>query len=417
MANNDYFSHTSLDGRTLSDRISQAGYLNWTVAGENIAAGFSTPESVMEGWLNSPPHRSNILGSLFNEIGVGYAYDANDAFGPYYHYWVQNFGARWNNYPVIINREQATTASSTVELFIYGQGWATQMLVSNYPDFRNAQWEPYTSQKVWTLLPGNGTRTVYVRLKNAAGQTLDNQDDIVVYGQVEPSPTATPTPVPPTATPTPMPPTTTPTPAPPTATPTMTPTPTPTPLQWVASLILNDGAPYTNSPNVTASISAPLEAAKMQLSVDDPSFTTQPSWQPFATSVLVQLPSTPGQHTVCVRFKSVNGNLSAAFCDDIILDSTPPTGLVRIQGQQKNYLLLSLFALDNLSGVAEMSLGLDPELRQAPWLEYVPTYQYPTSDLTGEVTVYARFKDAAGNTSPVYSSADNHQVFIPLVTR
>ena len=43
----NYFSHTSLDGRTVSDRITDAGY-DWNTYGENIAAGQPTPEDVID---------------------------------------------------------------------------------------------------------------------------------------------------------------------------------------------------------------------------------------------------------------------------------------------------------------------------------------------------------------------------------
>jgi uncharacterized protein YkwD len=71
-----YFSHTSLDGQTVADRITDAGY-SYNTYGENIAAGYSTPEDVIDGWMSSPGHRANILNSNFRDIGVGYVYLAN----------------------------------------------------------------------------------------------------------------------------------------------------------------------------------------------------------------------------------------------------------------------------------------------------------------------------------------------------
>jgi uncharacterized protein YkwD len=41
MAENDYFSHDSRDGRTMADRVSATGYA-WRSLGENIAAGTGT---------------------------------------------------------------------------------------------------------------------------------------------------------------------------------------------------------------------------------------------------------------------------------------------------------------------------------------------------------------------------------------
>lgn len=90
MATQDYFSHTSLDGRTPGDRITAAGY-PWNACGENIAAGYSTPEAAMQAWMNSPGHRANILSSTFCDIGVGYAYAPPTT---YQHYWTQDFGRK-----------------------------------------------------------------------------------------------------------------------------------------------------------------------------------------------------------------------------------------------------------------------------------------------------------------------------------
>ena len=81
MADNRYFSHTSLDGSTLGNRVDRQGY-SWRTVAENIAVGYPTPEAVLDGWMNSPGHRANILNCALVEIGVGY-----DRV-----YWTQNFG-------------------------------------------------------------------------------------------------------------------------------------------------------------------------------------------------------------------------------------------------------------------------------------------------------------------------------------
>lgn len=56
--------------------------------GENIAAGSSTPEAVVEQWMHSDGDRTNILNEKYKELGVGYYYKAGSAYG---HYWVQVF--------------------------------------------------------------------------------------------------------------------------------------------------------------------------------------------------------------------------------------------------------------------------------------------------------------------------------------
>lgn len=60
----------------------------WRMNGENIAAGQTTPSSVMTDWRNSRPHYENLVRSNFNHLGVGYAYNPNSV---YRHYWVQTF--------------------------------------------------------------------------------------------------------------------------------------------------------------------------------------------------------------------------------------------------------------------------------------------------------------------------------------
>ncbi len=241
MADHDYFGHTGSDGSTLADRLSAAGYAGWVTAGENIAAGYTTPESVMDGWLNSTVHMENIYSQLYREIGVGYVYDPDDAFGPYYHYWTQDFGYRPNVFPVIIENEAPVVGSSRVHLYIYGEGWAVSMLISNSPDFAGASWEPFEQEVEWDLTPGEGLKTVYVKLKNEQGVETVVSDTVTVSYSVTPMPTWTPgptwTPTPtrkPKATWTPIP---TATPSPtftpwPTATPTLDPSPVPTVTPW-----------------------------------------------------------------------------------------------------------------------------------------------------------------------------------------
>ena len=82
MVDRDYFSHTSPDGKGPGDRASAAGYPRWS--GENIAAGYPTPAAVVQGWMNSPGHKANILNCQSKATGVGYDARRN--------MWTQMFG-------------------------------------------------------------------------------------------------------------------------------------------------------------------------------------------------------------------------------------------------------------------------------------------------------------------------------------
>lgn len=83
MADKKFFSHTGSGGAGSGERIRAAGY-NWTVYGENIAEGFPTERQVVEGWLKSPGHCSNIMNPNFTEMGVARVGQ----------YWTQDFGSR-----------------------------------------------------------------------------------------------------------------------------------------------------------------------------------------------------------------------------------------------------------------------------------------------------------------------------------
>ena len=79
---NKYFDHTSPSYGSPFDMLKKFG-ISYKSAGENIAQGYSTPEAVVNGWMNSSGHRANILNASFTHMGVGY--DANG------HYWTQMF--------------------------------------------------------------------------------------------------------------------------------------------------------------------------------------------------------------------------------------------------------------------------------------------------------------------------------------
>lgn len=64
------FSHTRPDGRDCFTVIDDAGY-DYYLVGENIAGGFRSAKSVVDGWMTSPGHRANILNKNFTHLGVG----------------------------------------------------------------------------------------------------------------------------------------------------------------------------------------------------------------------------------------------------------------------------------------------------------------------------------------------------------
>lgn len=96
MRDRGFYGHDTPEGLTARDRVLGAGYAPRAV-GENIAEGQFTVAEVMNGWLNSPAHRHNILEPRFTQLGVGLAIGSFDA--RYRLLWVQDFGVPDNVLP------------------------------------------------------------------------------------------------------------------------------------------------------------------------------------------------------------------------------------------------------------------------------------------------------------------------------
>jgi uncharacterized protein YkwD len=191
MAQDGYFDHDSYD---LIDNMLQEvcswiaritsfyvppGGPSYNALAENIAGGQSDPAEVMNDWMNSSGHRANILSTRYWELGVGY-YQG----GPYWRYWVQDFGRRQGVYPLVINGEAASSASRAVTLYIYGEGVFTEMRLRNDDDAWG-EWQPFQSSLNWELNCEAGAHTVSVELRSAmlaasSSDSIDlSQDDCV----------------------------------------------------------------------------------------------------------------------------------------------------------------------------------------------------------------------------------------------
>lgn len=72
MALRGYFSHTSPDGRSPWAWLQADGY-SYIRAAENLALNSGSALSIEQAWMQSPPHRANILDGAFTRVGVGVA--------------------------------------------------------------------------------------------------------------------------------------------------------------------------------------------------------------------------------------------------------------------------------------------------------------------------------------------------------
>ena len=186
LVEDNYFAHDTMD-RVNGTLTSVCGpftrmnlyYSGWFTAGENLAAGYSTPEAVVLGWMASTGHRDNILNPKYKEIGVGYYQGA----AQYTYYWGQDFGAKSDVYPVIINNEALQTTNPVVSSYIYGKGvWAEMRLRTDSGTW--SEWVPFQENVTWQLPPINGTHALAVELRAAGAETAgaSSSDVIMLTG-------------------------------------------------------------------------------------------------------------------------------------------------------------------------------------------------------------------------------------------
>lgn len=198
MARRDYFGHVNPDGVAANYLVRHAGYQlpAWWDADpkanyiESIAAGYATPQTTWTGWMNSPDHRTHILGlnSFYaseTSYGIGYYYDANST---YKHYWVvitappqpapllaitsPAGGARVTTPAVAITgTASASSAAATVVYRVENAGVLGA--------FQKASGVASWSASATGLAPGENT--IRVRSLNANGGTVAEATRVVTY--------------------------------------------------------------------------------------------------------------------------------------------------------------------------------------------------------------------------------------------
>lgn len=190
MIANNFFGHYSSDGRDPGQRAATAGFLKygWGAAyvGENIAGNYFSPAAVVQGWLNSEGHRANILNPHYRETGVGYTEDPRCQ--RFCNFWTQDFGSQPRVLPVFVNDGSEQAYSATVKVTLTDEtvsswgsiGPAQEMMLANDASFLGATWQPYARHTFWRLPEGAGARTVYARLRDAAGQIAESSVGVTV---------------------------------------------------------------------------------------------------------------------------------------------------------------------------------------------------------------------------------------------
>ena len=161
---------TSGDPFKLEAIIGNGGVvLSWTPVSLKILEGYNIYRSDSEssGYTNigQVPKEKNNYTDVSVENGRSYYYRVSAFGGGEESDYTNVVAMHINTDPVIvINSGLAYTSTCLVSLTILANT-ATEMWISNSPDFSDGAWEPYNTSKEWLLLAGEGAKVIYLKVK------------------------------------------------------------------------------------------------------------------------------------------------------------------------------------------------------------------------------------------------------------
>ncbi|MBW1809639.1 MAG: carboxypeptidase regulatory-like domain-containing protein [Deltaproteobacteria bacterium] len=251
---------------------------------------------------------------------------------------------------------------------------AAFMAISNQSGLPQAAYEPLLNGRAWFLTGDEGTKTVYLRLMDAAGNLAGDFSDTI---ELDMTPPGTPT------------------------------------------VLIENGAEYTNTraPDHLVSVTFSASDATWMRWSTDGEFDTE-DWDPIQSPLDISLPTVDGIKTVYLVFKDDAGNLTSSVSDSIILDTTEPQfGSVQIKDGDvyTNSMLVPLTL--SVDEIYEMQIWSDASADSEPWVPFARdtvTLLDPSSG-DGLQTVSVHFRDQAGNVSSDYSDTITLDTIPPTV--
>ncbi|MBN2394245.1 MAG: C39 family peptidase [Anaerolineae bacterium] len=310
-------------------------------------------------------------------------------------------------YSLSINDGALFTRVPQVTLNMCGPDPA-QVMVSNDGGFGGATWQPYTEALSWTLTTYGNTiipRFVYARYKDSQGYIYGNFMDDIIYDPTAPLVVAAFDPL-------------------------ELPADGVT-LQTRGAYILQQAARpayVVNTAQTELFLSASDDSSGLAaMQVSTRADFADAAWEPFAAVVPVSF-TEDGTHTLYVRTRDEAGNISTAFGQQVIVDTTPPTipltgtleVLEGVVGPNTMTVTLAISATDVTggisgtillpwdqagSGIGDVRVSLSPAFTDTLWVSYMPLLPTPIR-FTGELTptLYVQLRDLAGNVSTVYTT-------------
>lgn len=262
-----------------------------------------------------------------------------------------NAGAKWLNSP-----------SRRVTLSLFARG-AFEALISNDRSFASSKWTPVKPTIGWTLEGEDGIKKVYTRFRDEAGNESDIVESAIILDTHPPA---------------------------------------------LQSFTVDQGKRFTNDNDMNVVLNVKAQGA------DFLAFANQPfekpesvEWRPFKEDNEWKLEGEEGPKTLFLVLKDSAGNISSPATANIILDRTPPMGCRILTGNNEkfvNHPEKKATLVVSATGASEMMISNEADFSGAVWEPIHPRKDnWTLAGDDGEKTVYARFRDEAGNVSEAVS--------------
>lgn len=172
------------------------------------------------------------------------------------------------------------------------------------------------------------------------------------------------------------------------------------------SLQINGGAEYTNTTQVTLTLTAfDSGSGVSQIRLSNDGNWANANWEPAASTKAWNLSSGDGVKTVYYQIQDYVGKLYACSAS-IVLDTEPPTGLIFINNGSayttNNAVNLTLSAADSVSGSIQMRFSGD-NASWTSWENIAASKTWILENGDGTKTVYVQYMDASGLTSTYFA--------------
>lgn len=268
---------------------------------------------------------------------------------------------------VTINKGTRYTKDHQVNVQCLASG-ASHVMVSNNPEFKGANWEAYRPVKSnWGIGEQDGTKTVYVKFKDQAGNESDvYQDDIILDN---------------------------------------------TPPSNLYVRISHPDASYDSLAQATV-ISDDAKVVDLDISADGADYMMvsniqsfyEAKWELYKEEKLDwELGGkNDGERLVYVKFRDKAGNESTSVFDKAIVDTQEPVGGNIIIDKGAEFCINSDGEVDLeifTRGSSEMMLSNNPNFQGGKWEPYQTSRKWRLEDEDGLRSVYVKFRDKAGNES------------------